>query len=66
MVNSINYLTEKGVLICDNSDRKRYEEGFKYLKRNGFKRLEFQGHGPINIESWETSIFYREKNCLDI
>ena len=66
MLNSINYLTEKGVLICDNSDRNYYEVGFKYLKRNGFKRLEFYGHSPINIKSTETSIFYREKNCLDI
>ena len=66
MINSVNFLTEKGVLICDNSDRERYEKGFKYLNRKGFKRLEFQGHGPINIRSWETSIFYREKNCLGI
>ena len=66
IINSINYLTDEGVIICDNSEREKYEKGFNYLKKCRFKRLEFYGHGPININSWKTSIFYREKNCLDI
>ena len=66
LINSINYLNKEGVIIFDNSDREYYEEGFKFLNKNGFKRLEFQGHGPICINFWETSIFYREKNCLGI
>ena len=66
LINSINYLNKEGVIIFDNSDREYYEEGFKFLNENGFKRLEFQGHGPICINFWETSIFYREKNCLGI
>jgi len=66
IINSINYLNKEGVIIFDNSDKEVYKEGFKFLNENEFKRLQFQGHGPININSWETSIFYREKNCLGI
>ena len=64
--NSINYLSNKGVIIWDNSDRESYKEGYVFLKKNGFKRLEFQGHGPICNYYWETSIFYKENNCLEI
>ena len=49
IINSINYLNKEGVIIFDNSDREVYEEGFKFLNENGFKILEFQGHGPINV-----------------
>ena len=65
-LNSINNLNKSGIIIWDNSDRKYYQEGFEFLKRNGFKRLEFNGHGPINTRFWETSIFYKEENCLEI
>lgn len=64
--NAIDSLTEEGVLIWDNSDRDHYKEGYKFLKKNGFKRLEFKGLGPLHRYMWETSIFYRDKNCLGI
>ena len=63
---SIKALKEDGVIIWDNSDRAKYQEGYDFLADAGFKRLDFWGLGPINPYEWCTSVFYREDNCLGI
>lgn len=65
-INSLKALKREGVIIWDNSDRSRYDEGYAFLIRNGFMRLDFKGLGPINGYEWCTSIFYRAGNCLGI
>ncbi len=62
----INALKENGIVIWDNSDRTEYEEGYAHFRKNGFKKINFQGLGPINHTEWETSIFYRSNNCFNI
>jgi precorrin-6B methylase 2 len=64
--NSLNNLKEDGIIIWDNSDREEYNEGYSHLIKNGFKRLDFYGLGPINVMAWSTSVFYKPNNCLDI
>ena len=64
--NVLGALREKGVIIWDNSDREVYQEGYSYLIQKGFKRLDFEGLGPINSFKWCTSVFYRSNNCFDI
>lgn len=64
--NSLSALTTDGVIVWDNSDRQRYEAGYDILYANGFRRIEFAGPGPINVPPWETSIFYRDDNCMNI
>lgn len=64
--NTLHSLKESGVIIWDNSDRTSYREGFEYLFERGFKKIDFEGMGPVNTYSWHTSIFYTEKNCLGI
>ena len=64
--NCIGALKMDGVIIWDNGERKKYQEGYSYLIQNGFRRLDFWGLGPINSCEWCTSIFYRDKNCLEI
>lgn len=59
-------LNEDGVIIWDNSDRDEYQEGYEYLARNGFKRLDFKGLGPIVMIPTMTSIYYRSANCLGL
>lgn len=64
---AINNLTQDGVIVFDNSDRTNdYKEGLQYLRNNGFKELEFIGLGTINDYEWQTSIFYREGNILNL
>jgi hypothetical protein len=64
--NSPPALKEDGIIIWDNSDRAIYQEGYDFLHQEGYKRLDFMGMGPINLDAWCTSVFYRSKNCLDL
>lgn len=65
-VNSLDALTEKGIIIWDNSERSEYIDGYNFLYENGFRRLDFCGMGPINSYNWCTSIFYRTDNIFNI
>jgi hypothetical protein len=66
VMNSLEALKSDGIIIWDNSDRGEYEDGYRFLFRNGFKKIAFVGLTPVvNVKS-ETGIFYREKNCLFI
>jgi hypothetical protein len=59
-------LSEHGVVIWDNSDRERYRDGYEFLQARGFRRLDFAGPGPVDFWPWQTSVFYRNGNCLHI
>jgi predicted O-methyltransferase YrrM len=63
---SLPLLAKGGVVVWDNSDRPRYEEGYELLRATGFKSLPFWGMAPMNIKEACTSIFYRPDNCLGI
>ena len=65
---SLDYLTERGVVVWDNSNRmsERYREVYDKLAKRGFRRLDFFSHGPIWVREWPTSVFYRNDNCLGI
>lgn len=65
-LNCLNALKDDGVIIWDNSERECYDEGYKFLLDNKFKRIDFEGMGPVNHYSWRTSIFYKNENCLNI
>ena len=64
--NSLVALKADGVIVWDNSDRQKYQEGYYYLIQNGFRRLDFEGLGPNGVDQWCTSIFYRDNNCFQI
>jgi hypothetical protein len=59
-------LLPEGVVVWDNSDRGEYAEGMDWLLGEGFRRLDFEGMGPVNPKGWCTSVFYRDSNCLEI
>lgn len=65
-INAVNALKKDGVLIWDNSDRTAYDEGKAFLREQGFKELEFWGHGPVSATDWCTTLFYRPDNCFGI
>jgi hypothetical protein len=64
--NSLNFLSESGVIVLDDSERTDYTEGIKFLKTNGFKQLNFFGIAPGIFFRKSTTIFYKERNCLGI
>ena len=66
VVHSINCLTEDGVIVWDNTERHRYEEGIAKLLSFGFKKIDFWGMSPTITNNSCTSIFYRPRNCFNI
>ncbi len=61
-------LKDDGIVIWDNADREEQNaEGFEHLHGLGFRRLDFDGLGPLAGRGWRTTVFYRpHKNCLGI
>jgi hypothetical protein len=63
---SINSLSERGVIILDDSEREEYSPGKEFLKSTEYKRLDFWGIAPGIYFNKCTSIFFRKGNCLGI
>ena len=63
---SVDYLTEKGVVILDNSEREDYQPAKDFMKKNKFKQIDFWGISPIVAHNTCTSVFYKPNNCLEI
>jgi GT-D fold-like domain/Methyltransferase domain len=63
---SLPALAPHGVIIWDDSHRRRYRHGLSALQKKGFKRIRFTGLGPIGPEAGETSVLYRPDNCFEI
>ena len=59
------YVSEDGMIILDNSDRWQYNDLQNYLiQAKKFKRIEFQGLGPLNTYGWTTSVFFKNADFL--
>jgi precorrin-6B methylase 2 len=64
---SINKLRGEGVILLDDSSRERYQKGIDFMKQNNFRTLTFRGLKPIgNGAEHQTTIFYRDNNCLGL
>ena len=63
---SINSVTDKGVIILDDSERDEYTPGKAELLGNGFRYIEFWGIAPGILFKKCTTIYYKENNCLGI
>ena len=59
-------LSNIGVIILDDSERKEYQEGINHILSEGFKRLDFWGISAGYLYRKATSVFYRSSNCLNI
>lgn len=63
---SVNQLTDDGIIVFDNSQIEKYKEGLNLLNSMNFKKIDFIGPLPIVSHNNQTSIFYRNNNCLNI
>jgi hypothetical protein len=59
-------LTERGVIVLDDSDPEGHRQGIESLKKQGFREFLFEGLKPGSIQAYRTSVFYRDGNCLRI
>lgn len=62
----VNKLSERGVILFDNTDIASWQEGIQFLTGRGFRHLPFRSMAPgVSLEN-TTSVFYRPDNCLGI
>ncbi|MBK7230079.1 MAG: class I SAM-dependent methyltransferase [Ignavibacteriales bacterium] len=66
LINSINKLSENGVVILDDSERIEYQQGKEFLLNSNFKGLEFWGIAPTVLFKKCTTLFYKSNNCLQV
>ncbi|MGA9292029.1 MAG: hypothetical protein WCE54_01880 [Ignavibacteriaceae bacterium] len=59
-------LSDRGIIILDDSERTEYSEGILFLVNKKFKRLDFWGIAPSVLFKKCTTIFYNNNNCLGI
>ena len=64
--NALSALKDEGIIVLDDSERKKYKGGVDFLKNRGFRSIDFGGFSPGLFYRKCTSIFYRDKNCLEI
>ncbi|MBS4066439.1 MAG: hypothetical protein KGZ74_17900 [Chitinophagaceae bacterium] len=69
-VNCVKYavtkLSERGVIILDNSNRKKYSSVFNWDGLKDFKHITFTGILPGGFKPDASTVFYRNENCLGI
>ncbi|MFH1075473.1 MAG: FkbM family methyltransferase [Pseudomonadota bacterium] len=63
---SIESLSSGGVIMLDDSGRKRYVDGINWAREKGFLELDFEGLKPTGSGLDKTTIFYRKHNCFNI
>lgn len=66
MINCIPALSDRGVVILDDSERDEYQLTISEMMRLGFRKIDFWGMAPGVTFNKCTSIFYKSINCLGI
>ena len=59
-------LSEQGVILLDDSQRERYQEGIELAEAEGFRVLHMSGLKATGGRAHRTTILYRDGNCLGI
>ncbi|MES2417327.1 MAG: FkbM family methyltransferase [Bacteroidota bacterium] len=62
----INGLTDRGVIVLDDSEREAYSDAWLFLTGQGFKEISFSGISPGLFYEKSTTVFYKTNNCLGI
>ena len=63
---ALECLSEGGVMVLDDSDRQDYAEIFQLMANAGFRKIDFRGLKPGSISAFQTTVFYKDNNCLGI
>jgi Methyltransferase domain len=64
----LSWLSAEGVVVWDNSEQDQaFGPAFEFLAERGFRRIDFHGLAPLNMDAHATSVFYRAaSNCFGI
>ena len=63
---SLAALSDRGVILLDDSQRERYNDGVVFAESDGFRVLHMSGLKATGGRSVRTTILYRDGNCLGI
>lgn len=63
---SLQALSERGVILFDDSNWEKYQKSISYLHSLEFRQVPFRGMCPIEFRESETSILYRDGNLLGL
>ena len=63
---SMSCLSEKGVVLLDDTHRERYKDAFNYALSEGYNFLDLEGFKATGPGLFRTTIFYRDGNCLGL
>ena len=63
---SLSVLSLKGIIIWDDSNMLDFAEAYAIASKLGFRELSFSGMVPAIFIPSQTSILYRDHNCLGI
>lgn len=66
VINATQCLSDRGVIVLDDSRRGKYKESVDYLTNHGFKKIDFEGISPNGFHFDTTTIFYKNNNALNI
>jgi predicted O-methyltransferase YrrM len=63
---ALYHLTDRGIVILDDSHRQDYEEVLGIVRNLGFRTLTIEGMKPLVKRTHSTTICYKDKNCLGL
>lgn len=63
---ALGALSERGVLLWDDTNRERYARGIATLGARGFRHLPLAGMNPTSERRKETTVFYCDGNVLGL
>lgn len=63
---SITALSDQGIILLDDSQRERYQDGIVLAEASGFRVLHMSGLKATGGRSVRTTILYRDGNCFGI
>ncbi|MFK8016457.1 MAG: FkbM family methyltransferase [Gammaproteobacteria bacterium] len=66
LVNAADHLTDRGVVILDDAARDEYQAATQTMREKGFRVLPLDGMKAGGIKTYQTTIFYRDGNCLGL
>jgi hypothetical protein len=61
---ALEHLSERGVVVWDDTGRAEYDEGLRAVVARGFSRVDFHGLKPCSRREHSTSILYRSGQNL--
>lgn len=63
---AVRHLTERGVILADDSSRDDFRQSWPLLREQGFREITFSGLTPSHFVRSQATILYRDGNCLGI